>query len=89
MKEPTAADTLSPLVLDLVEWVDKEPRAYADAIEIWRTSCPRLTIWEDAFEHGYIERVSWPDRGAVVVTTARGRSLLSEHGRGRQVPAAR
>jgi hypothetical protein len=32
------ADTLDPLVLDLVEWVAKEPRLYSQVIEVWRTS---------------------------------------------------
>jgi len=33
-------DTLDPLVLDLVEWIAKAPRPYAEVIETWRTSCP-------------------------------------------------
>mgnify|MGYP002382501856 CR=1 FL=1 len=28
---------------DLVEWIAKEPRPYADVMDAWRTSCPRLT----------------------------------------------
>jgi hypothetical protein len=47
------ADTTDPLVLDLVEWIAREPRLYAEVIETWRTSCPRLTIWEDAVDRGY------------------------------------
>ena len=49
-------DTTDPLVLDLLEWIAKEPRLYADVIETWRTSCPRLTIWEDAVDGGYVAR---------------------------------
>ena len=41
------AGSLDPLVLDLVEWVAKEPRTYAEVMDAWRTSCPRLTVWED------------------------------------------
>jgi hypothetical protein len=85
MTAPTLADPLVPLVLDLVEWVDKEPRTYADAIETWRTSCPRLTVWEEAFERGYVQRVSSPDRGAMVAATTLGRTLLRENGRSRRV----
>ncbi len=40
-------ETTDALVLDLVEWIGREPRLYSDVIETWRTSCPRLTIWED------------------------------------------
>src|SRR5262249_44982149 len=46
------SDRLDPLVLDLVEWVAKEPRPYAQVLEAWRTSCPRLTVWEDASDRG-------------------------------------
>ena len=85
---PTAADTLVPLVLDLVEWIDKEPRTYAEAIETWRTSCPRLMVWEEAFERGYVTRVSSADRGAMVTTTALGQTLLRENGRGGRLATA-
>jgi len=44
------ADSADPLVLDLVEWIARKPRPYAEVIAIWRTSCPRLTIWEDAVD---------------------------------------
>jgi len=41
-------------MLDLVEWLERRPRSYTEAIEAWRTSCPRLTVWEDAMEQGLI-----------------------------------
>jgi hypothetical protein len=37
-------EAADPLVLDLVEWIARAPRPYAEVIETWRTSCPRLTI---------------------------------------------
>ena len=43
------------LMLDLVEWLRPAPRSYEEAIEAWRTSCPRLTVWEDALEQGLVE----------------------------------
>ena len=42
------SEGLDPLILDLVEWVAREPRPYPELIDAWRTSCPRLTVWEDA-----------------------------------------
>ena len=29
------------LVLDLVAWIDGEPKAYDEVMAAWRTSCPR------------------------------------------------
>jgi hypothetical protein len=74
-------ETTDALVLDLVEWIGREPRLYSDVIETWRTSCPRLTIWEDAVDHGYVARQ--PAAGGVrVAITESGAKFLREHGRG-------
>lgn len=72
--------TIEPLILDLVEWIAKEPLPYADVMDVWRTSCPRLTVWEDAVERGLV-RDEVTDVGCVVVATRTGRELLRQHGR--------
>ncbi len=69
------------LVLDLVEWVAERPRAYADVMDAWRTSCPRLTIWEDACDHGFVVRVQRDGAGLMVDVTAAGRAFLVAEGR--------
>ena len=74
------ADALDPLVLDLVEWVATEPRRYGEVIEAWRTSCPRLTVWEDALDRGFLRRETGP-QGVFVVATPRGREFLRDHHR--------
>jgi hypothetical protein len=71
MAEPT-----DPLVLDLVEWIAREPRLYSEVIESWRTSCPRLTIWEDAVDRGYVTREAAAGAGVRVAITARGKTFL-------------
>lgn len=76
MTDPTEA-----LVLDLVEWVAARPRAYDEVMEAWRTSCPRLTIWEDAVDQGLVMREQVADAGEVVKLTQRGRTFLEKHGR--------
>jgi hypothetical protein len=69
-----------PLILDLVEWVARQPRAYAEVMDAWRTSCPRLPVWEDAVERGLVERRT--EAGAAVVrVTAAGLDHLQRHGR--------
>ena len=75
------AGTLDPLVRDLVEWVAREPRPYAEVIDAWRTSCPRLTVWEDAVDCGYVAREPVAGRGLMVVATELGRKFLSESSR--------
>ncbi len=44
------------LVLDLVEWIADAPRPYAEVMDAWRTSCPRLPVWEDAVDAGFVVR---------------------------------
>ena len=47
---------LDSLVLDLLEWVAKEPRTYRQTMDAWRTSCPRLAVWEEAVDRGLVLR---------------------------------
>jgi hypothetical protein len=68
--------TLDPLIRDFVEWIAKEPRRCADALEVWRTSCPRLTVWEDATERGFVERTLIAGQGCFIVATERGLDFL-------------
>jgi D-3-phosphoglycerate dehydrogenase len=58
------------LILDLVEWVGRKERTYQETMDAWRTSCPRLPIWEDANERGLVETVSANDRSLVRATPA-------------------
>jgi hypothetical protein len=74
-------ETADPLVLDFVEWIARKPRLYAEVIATWRTSCPRLTIWEDAVDCGYVARVSVAGAGMTVTVTEDGEKLLRRHGR--------
>jgi hypothetical protein len=76
------AETGDALVLDLVEWIGREPRPYSEVIETWRTSCPRLTIWEDAVDRGYVARLPTAGGGVCVAITESGFKFLREHGRG-------
>ena len=71
---------LDPLILDLCEWVAKSPRLYTDVMEAWRTSCPRLTVWEDAVERGLVQRLR-RNNDWYVELTDRGRAFLMAHHR--------
>ncbi len=72
------------LILDLVEWVAARPRAYEDVMDAWRTSCPRLPIWEDAVDRGLVVRERGDGGGGTrVKVTPDGLALLRQEGRAR------
>jgi hypothetical protein len=60
--------SINPLVFDLLDWLAIAPRPYAEVMDIWRTSCPRLTIWEDAVDLGYVVRAFDRAAGPPVVS---------------------
>lgn len=76
MNEPS----IEPLVLDLIEWLVARDRTYDEVMELWRTSCPRLTIWEDANERGLVE-TEQRSGSCVARPTAEGLALLRATGR--------
>ena len=61
----------------LLEWVAAGPRTRAEAVDVWRTSCPRLAVWEDALADGLV-RVVRADGTAAVELSERGALLLTE-----------
>ncbi len=67
-------DTLTPLICDLLEWLEREPRTHAEVMDGWRTSCPRLPVWEEATDRRYVAR-----RGRFVEVTPHGRTFLIEY----------
>ena len=77
---PTVAEPVDSLILDLLEWIGPAERPYAETMDAWRTSCPRLPVWEEATDHGYIVRRREPGRRAAVVVTPAG----AEHLRSRR-----
>ena len=79
--EQPQPDMVIPLVLDLLEWLSAGPRPYSEVIEAWRTSCPRLTIWEDACDLGLVMRRKPADSALLVELTPKGSALLVQHGR--------
>jgi D-3-phosphoglycerate dehydrogenase / 2-oxoglutarate reductase len=44
----------SSLTLELLNWVAERPRTYGETMAAWRTSCPRMPIWEDARDDGLV-----------------------------------
>jgi hypothetical protein len=65
------------LILDLLEWLATCDRSYEDVIEVWRTSCPKLPVWEDANDRGLVTREEINGRCIVRVSPS-GRALLGQ-----------
>src|SRR5215211_4787100 len=89
----------TPLTRDLLVWIASAPRTYRETMEAWRTSCPRLPIWEDAVRDGLVrirasrwssprgaKRRSIGERRGSIVVRAGGLVVLSERA---QTAAAR
>jgi hypothetical protein len=73
------SDTVDTLILDLLEWMGPDPRPYAEVLEAWRTSCPRLPVWEDANDRGFVARHRAPGRGTLVSVSAARAAHLRKH----------
>ena len=69
-------DTVDPLVLDLLEWIGPGARPYSEVLDAWRTSCPRLPVWEQANARGFLDRRHEPGREALVAVSEIGRAHL-------------
>jgi hypothetical protein len=76
------ADSSAPsaLLIELLEWLAARPRNYTETMEAWRTSCPRMPVWEDAIGGGLIQVVH--EQGiaisdSAVKLTSLGRAVLA------------
>jgi hypothetical protein len=78
-------DPVAALILDFVAWIAARPRRYTDVMEAWRTSCPRLTVWEDSLDQGYVVRKSRPGGETTVEVTPLDLDLLEASGRGKRI----
>ena len=73
------SDPIEALILDLLEWIGDASRPYAEVMEAWRTSCPRLPVWEEANDRGFVARRYQEGLGASVCVTHLGREHLVKH----------
>lgn len=77
-KEGLELDAPDALVLDLLEWIGSSPRPYAEVMDAWRTSCPRLPVWEEATQRGFVVRAV-QGGAAVISLSPAGAAHLLEH----------
>jgi hypothetical protein len=68
---------LENLVLDLLEWLARRERTYEDVMNAWRTSCPKLPVWEEASDRGLLTR-EVRNGSSIVRITPQGTELLRQ-----------
>lgn len=76
-----ASQDVEALLLDLLEWLAVRPRLYTEVMEAWRTSCPRLPVWEEATDRGLVSSERTPGQGRIVAISTSGRAWLRRHDR--------
>ena len=69
-------DSLDDLVLDLLVWLGGGPHPYSEVLEAWRTSCPRLPVWEEANRRGLVDRSRGRDGGRYISVSERGAAYV-------------
>ncbi|HEY2616907.1 MAG TPA: hypothetical protein VGI78_06185 [Acetobacteraceae bacterium] len=69
------SETVDALLCDLLAWLAPGARSYDEVMEAWRTSCPRLPVWEDANELGFVEQTRADGHAMVRITPAGGEFL--------------
>lgn len=72
------SDPVDALILDLLEWIGPGGRPYREVMDAWRTSCPRLPVWEEANDRGFIARHRADGPEAVVSVSPLGAQFLAE-----------
>lgn len=68
---------LDALLLDLLQWLKIGERTYEEVMDAWRTSCPKLTVWEDANDLGLIASECVSGR-RIIRVSASGLALLAQ-----------
>jgi len=65
-------------MIEFLTWISTRPRTYAEAMEAWRSNCPRHPVWDDALNDGLIQIVDTGGaaKQVTVILTPRGRTLL-------------
>jgi hypothetical protein len=72
-----ADQVVDNLIVDLLSWLTARERSYDEVMEAWRTSCPKLPVWEDANERGFVAIEQAGARRLVKITPA-GAEFLAQ-----------
>jgi hypothetical protein len=82
------AGSMNGVMREFLTWIARCQRTEADVMEAWRSTCPRLTLWEDALAAQLVKvergvgmrmgeaRVTLTPRGQAVVAGPRSPSEI-------------
>jgi hypothetical protein len=71
----------SLIMIQFLAWMADRPRNYAQTMEAWRSTCPRLSVWEDAIIEGLVQIESNANCSVslrTVCLTPRGSATLAQ-----------
>lgn len=71
--------TVEALIVDLLAWLAETDRTYEEVMSTWRTSCPKLPVWEDANDRGFVATVATGGR-KIVRVSSKGLEWLKRRG---------
>jgi hypothetical protein len=74
--EAAMSEEPSLIMIQFLAWVADQPRNYAQTMEAWRSTCPRLSVWEDAIIEGLVRIES--DANRTVRLSKRGSAMLEQ-----------
>jgi hypothetical protein len=69
-----ASPPVSLLALQFLTWVAAGPRTHDDVMDVWRSTCPRQSVWEDMVIDGL---VAFQNGSKRIGLTAAGRTALA------------
>ena len=61
-------------MIQFLSWLARQPRTHTDVLDAWQSSCPRLSVWEDAVIDGFARHAGDTERH--VVLTPLGHAVL-------------
>jgi len=71
------SEPVEDLMVDFLAWLAPGAKPYDEVMEAWRTSCPRLTVWEEALDACLVARRPAGAEAASVALTDQGRAWLA------------
>jgi hypothetical protein len=68
------------LTAQMLQWIAAGKHSYGEVLDVWKTSCPRLSVWEDACIDGLVDCTS--GQSGIVYLTEKGRRFMTQHAHG-------